>query len=385
MLSPIDVVDCLIADQVSFFTGVPDSLLKSLCACISDSIDSKRHVIACNEGASVALAIGHHIATGTTPVVYMQNSGLGNAINPLLSLASPEVYSVPMLLIIGWRGEQGVKDEPQHVHQGRVTPDLLSAMDIPYIVISASQDQADAQILDALKLCRSENKPVAILIKKGTFGEYHSKNAKAMSDYPAREEAIGTAASLLDDQDIVVSTTGMISRELFEYRSNNSMGHHRDFLTVGGMGHCSQIAMGIANSIDSPSSVVCFDGDGASLMHMGSMATIGSILKGDFIHIVFNNGVHDSVGGQPSVGFDISLVDVAKATGYSHVYFAENLMALSDAIHKAKEVGGVSFIEARVRPGNRSDLGRPTSSPESNKVALMENIKNLASGGDGSD
>ena len=379
MLNSERILSMLTTANVNFFTGVPDSLLKSFCACITDKIESKNHIIACNEGAAIGLAIGHHLATKEIPLVYMQNSGLGNAVNPLLSLASSEVYSVPMLLLIGWRGEPGTKDEPQHLHQGRVTTTLLESMDVPYKILSKDHSNAQKEISDALHECREANKPFALLARKSSFEAYDLSKSKKTLSYPSREEAIIKSASLFDENDIIVATTGMISRELYEYRSNNNLGHHRDFLTVGGMGHASQIAMGISNNIKSSGSVVCFDGDGAILMHMGSLTAIGRNLKGNFIHIVFNNGVHDSVGGQPTVGYEVNLNKIAELSGYTHTYFAKNLFELEESIKLSIKRGGTSFIEIRVKPGNRDDLGRPRSSPKENKLILMENIQNLTS------
>jgi phosphonopyruvate decarboxylase len=370
MLAPSDYLRVLGDAGVTFFTGVPDSLLKEFCACVTMSLKPEDHVIAANEGASVGLAIGHYIGTGSLPLVYLQNSGLGNTVNPLLSLASPEVYGTPMLIMLGWRGEPGKKDEPQHVHQGRVMVKMLEDMDLPVVVLSDDIAEAEAQTKAAAQQARDINGPVALVVKKGTFDKFAAPKAEA--DLPmGREEAIMAAAETLEDNAAVICTTGMPSRELFEFRARNNAGHHRDFLTVGGMGHASQIALGLAMAqTDRP--VYCFDGDGAALMHMGSMAITGQSGAKNLIHLVFNNGVHGSVGGQPTVGFDIDMPTIATACGYATAQRVNTKEALQDAITAARATDGVTFIEVQVRPGNRADIGRPTSTPAQNKVAMMK-------------
>lgn len=370
MLQPAKYLDVLQKAGVTFFTGVPDSLLKEICACITVSLRPEDHVIAANEGAAVGLAIGHYVGTSSVPLVYMQNSGLGNTVNPLLSLASPEVYGTPMVLMVGWRGEPGHKDEPQHVHQGRVMMQMLQDMDIPSIVLSNDIGEAEQQTLDAVKKARDINGPVAIVVRKGTFDSFDAP--KVTADLPmGREEAIMEAAQMLEDNAAVICTTGMPSRELFEFRARAQAGHHRDFLTVGGMGHASQIALGLAMAQpDRP--VYCFDGDGAALMHMGSMAITGQSKAHNLIHLVFNNGVHGSVGGQPTVGFAIDMPAIAKACGYHFAECVETKEDLRKALQAARKIDGVTLVEIRVRPGNRSDIGRPTSTPAQNKTAMME-------------
>jgi phosphonopyruvate decarboxylase len=296
----------------------------------------------------------------------LQNSGLGNAVNPLLSLASPEVYGTPMLLMLGWRGEPGKKDEPQHVHQGRVLVKMLEDIDLPVVVLSDDMAQAEVQTKEAAQQARDING----VVKKNTFGKYAAPKAEA--DLPlGREEAIIAAAETLEDNAAVICTTGMPSRELFEFRARNEAGHHRDFLTVGGMGHASQIALGLAMA-QPARPVYCFDGDGAALMHMGSMAIIGPSNAKNLVHLVFNNGVHGSVGSQPTVGFNIDMPKIAIACGYASAQLVTNKKGLQGAITMARATDGVSFIEVQVRPGNRDGIGRPTSTPEQNKVAMMK-------------
>ena len=376
MISPEFFIETLRKNGIDFFAGVPDSLLKNICAYIADHIDSSHNIITANEGAAVGLAAGYHLATGKAGVVYMQNSGEGNTINPLASLTDKEVYNIPVLLIIGWRGRPGVHDEPQHVKQGKVTTGLLDVMGISYEILSKEEDQAASQIAkaaDALK----RNEVYALVIEKDTFSEYKLQNIETNDLTMTREEAIQTVAKALAPTDVIVSTTGMISRELFEARAAWGQGHEKDFLTVGSMGHASQIALGIAlNKKDRR--VWCFDGDGATIMHMGSMAIVASKRPANYVHVVFNNGAHDSVGGQPTVGLKINLPEVAKAVGYSSVYSVSTIEELKSrlSVLSSQSNDGPVFLEVKVRKGNRKDLGRPTTTPIENKQAFMNNLKN---------
>ena len=300
MIRPEFFIEALRQKGIDCFAGVPDSLLKNICAYITDHFDASHNIIAANEGAAVGFAAGHYLATGQPACVYMQNSGEGNIINPLASLTDREVYNIPVLLLIGWRGRPGVHDEPQHVKQGKVTTGLLNVMGVNYEVLSKEEDKAAKQIEKAASALR-DNEVFALVIEKDTFDEYKLQNVNVNDLTMTREEAIQTVASALSSKDVIVSTTGMISRELFEARAAWGQGHERDFLTVGSMGHASQIALGIALE-KTDRRVWCFDGDGATIMHMGSMAIVASKKPANYIHVVFNNGAHDSVGGQPTVG-----------------------------------------------------------------------------------
>ncbi len=368
MLSPEIFYNKLASYGIDFYAGVPDSLLKNLCAYITDHADDAHNIIAANEGGAMGLAAGHYLATGQIPVVYMQNSGEGNIINPLASLTDPDVYNIPVLLVIGWRGKPGVHDEPQHVKQGKVTTGLLNVMGIDYTVLSKEEDKAEAQIKKAVAYMQATKQCYALVIEKDTFDAYALKNIEKNDLTMSREEAIQTVAAALDAKDCIVSTTGMISRELFEYRTFKGEGHERDFLTVGSMGHASQIALGIALA-KQDRKVWCFDGDGASIMHMGSMAIVANKTPKNYVHVVFNNGAHDSVGGQPTVGLKIDLPAVAKAVGYKASISVDNKEALVAALKDIDE--GPILIEVKVKKGNRKDLGRPTTTPIQNKEALM--------------
>ena len=372
MIKPQFFIEKLKDNGIDCFAGVPDSLLKNICAYITDHCDAQHNIIAANEGAAVGLAAGHYLATGKPACVYMQNSGEGNIINPIASLTDPEVYNIPVLLLIGWRGRPGVHDEPQHVKQGKVTTGLLNTMGINYDVLSKEEDKAAKQI-DKAVAALQRKEVYALVIEKDTFDEYKLQNIEVNDLTLTREEAIQTVASVLAPKDVIVSTTGMISRELFEARAAWGQGHERDFLTVGSMGHASQIALGIA--LEKPERKVwCFDGDGATIMHMGSMAIVASKKPANYIHVVFNNGAHDSVGGQPTVGLKIDLPTIAKAVGYSDAFSVSSKEELL-SILKSPFKNGPVLLEIKVKKGNRKDLGRPTTTPIENKEALMEFLK----------
>lgn len=349
-------VGALNAGGVKFFTGVPDSLLKSFCAYLTDRGCNQ---IAANEGGAIGLAAGHYLATGKPACVYMQNSGQGNAVNPLASLADPDVYSIPMLLVVGWRGMPGVHDEPQHVKQGKITLELMNTLKIPTEVLPETTANACACVKKILKRSVKESRPVAVVVKKGQFEEYKLRNKEADIAKVKREAVIEKILKKLPRNAVIVSTTGMISREVYETRVRLGMGHERDFLTVGSMGHASQIALGIAKT-QPRRSVVCLDGDGASIMQMGNMAIVGQSGCGNLTHIVLNNAAHDSVGGQPTVGGKINLKAIAKACGYR--------------LRSDQVIASPLFVEIKVAKGARADLGRPKEPPQENKKLFMKTL-----------
>ena len=359
---------------VDFFAGVPDSLLKDVCACITDHLSRDKNIITANEGAAVAVASGHYLATGNIPLVYMQNSGIGNAVNPLLSLADEKVYSIPMLLMIGWRGEPGVHDEPQHVKQGAVTIPLLEAMEIPYVILP-DEDSAAFEVVESIVTkCVKEKKPHAIIIKKGTFSPYKLRSKIPNNNPLSREDALKHIINVIPEDSIIVSTTGKLSRELYEYRDERGLSHESDFLTVGSMGHSSSIALGIALSLPKRR-VFCFDGDGAFIMQMGGITNIGHLAPENYVHVVFNNGAHESVGGQPTLGFDIDIPAIAKACGYRNAESVETAEEISSALMRAISMNGPSLIEIRVGINSRENLGRPKSTPIENKELFMRFIR----------
>lgn len=373
MLSNEYFFNLLTKNGIDFFTGVPDSLLKDFLSYIEDNCDSTNHIICANEGNAIALATGYHLATGKTGMVYMQNSGLGNSVNPLTSLTDKEIYSIPVLLLIGWRGEPDKKDEPQHIKQGRITKNLLDVLEIPYSILPETEKEAETILKTSLMHLNKNNSPYAIVVKKGTFKPY--KKRKIVSPYDlSREDAIRLVVDKLGSDDIIVSTTGKTSRELFEYREELKHGHEKDFLTVGSMGHCSQIALGVASS-KPDRNVYCLDGDGAVIMHMGALAIIGAQSPKNFKHIVINNGAHCSVGGQATCGFQIDIPSIAKACGYNSVFKAQNADEIRKYLDMLIKSTGPALLEIRVKKGARENLGRPTTKPIDNKKAFMDFLK----------
>lgn len=376
MIRPQFFIEKLKELGIDFFAGVPDSLLKNICAYITDTLPREQNIIAANEGGAMGIAAGYHLATGRIPVVYMQNSGEGNIINPLASLTDKEVYNIPVLLLIGWRGRPGVHDEPQHVKQGKVTTGLLNTLGINYTVLSKDEEAAAKQVKVAVDYMQKTNECYALVIEKDTFDAYVLQNKVDSGLTLSREDAIETVVEALPQNAAVVSTTGMISRELFEIRERKGQGHAHDFLTVGSMGHASQIALGIA--LQQPQRpVFCFDGDGATIMHMGNMAITASMMPKNYVHVVFNNGAHDSVGGQPTVGLSIDLPAIAKAMGYPQTYSVSTKEELGVALASITNnlspiTQGPILLEIKVKKGNRKDLGRPTTTPIQNKEALMK-------------
>ena len=363
--------------ESDFYTGVPDSQLKALCNYLMNKygIDANHHVIAANEGNCVALAAGYHLATGKVPVVYMQNSGEGNIINPVASLLNDKVYAIPMIFIVGWRGEPGVHDEPQHIYQGEVTVKLLDDMGIESCILDkeTTEDELES-IMQRFKTTLSRGKNVAIVVRKGSLS-YDGKVSYSNDNPMVREEII-RHVTRHSKEDPIISTTGKASRELFEIRTNNEQSHKYDFLTVGSMGHSSSIALGVA--LNKPDQKIwCIDGDGAVLMHMGAMAVIGSNSPNNLVHIVINNGAHETVGGMPTVASNIDLPMIAKACGYLDVSSVSTYEELDMALEKARNTDELCFIEVKCGIGARDDLGRPTTTALENKENFMEYIKEL--------
>lgn len=360
-----------------FYTGVPDSQLKALCNYLMHTygIDPAHHIIAANEGNCAALAAGYHLATGKVPVVYMQNSGEGNIINPAASLLNEKVYAIPMIFVIGWRGEPGVHDEPQHIYQGEVTLKLLEDMGIAAFVISKETTEAElAAAMQRFAPLLAKGLDVAFVVRKGALS--YGETVEYKNDFPLRREEIIRHITAVSGNDPIVSTTGKASRELFEIRTAAGETHARDFLTVGSMGHSSSIALGVA--LQKPESKVwCIDGDGAVLMHMGSMAVLGSLKPKNLIHIVINNGAHETVGGMPTAAKSIDLPAIAKACGYAYAASVQSADALDKELQAAKVRNALSLIEVKCAIGARDDLGRPTTTALENKQNFMQYLQTL--------
>lgn len=368
----MDVRDFVEIIGADYYAGVPDSQLKALCNYLMNryGLDAKHHVIGANEGNCTALAAGYHLATGKIPVVYMQNSGEGNVINPVASLLNDQVYAIPVIFVVGWRGEPGVHDEPQHIYQGEVTVQLLEDMGIRTFVLGRETSRGElASVMKSYREVLAEGKSVAFVVRKGalTYGEKITYN----NQYTMIREEIIRHIVQAAGEDPIVSTTGKASRELFEIREANGQGHQYDFLTVGSMGHSSSIALGIAAQ-KPDTRIWCVDGDGAVLMHMGAMAVVGVQKPKNLIHVVINNGAHETVGGMATAAAKIDLSEVAKACGYPYAVRVENLEELDEELSAAKARGELSMIEVSCSIGAREDLGRPTTTARENKERFME-------------
>jgi len=357
-----------------FFTGVPDSLLAPFINTIySEHGISEKHIVAANEGAAVGLAAGHYLATGKPAVVYMQNSGLGNAVNPICSLLHQKVYAIPAIFVVGWRGEPGIKDEPQHVFQGEITVETLDLLEIPYIILPDVQNLNDS--IAKFKNHLKNGQSVAFVIRKGALESDVKPNYSSNKNL-SREEALKCIINAVGDdcKPVFVCTTGKLSREIFEIRETNNQGHHQDFLTVGSMGHSLAIAHGISASKPAHK-VFCLDGDGAALMHMGSLAVTAAHAPKNLVHIVINNAAHETVGGLPTVGGSLNLQEIAKSMGYSHAFCVDDVANLKKVIMGLGELNGPIFVEVLTNLNSRKDLGRPTTTPIENKLDLMKYLK----------
>ena len=357
-----------------FYTGVPDSQLKAFCDYLYKKHGiSDRHIIAANEGNAVGLAAGYYLATGKIPVVYMQNSGIGNTVNPVVSLLNDKVYAIPCIFVIGWRGEPGTHDEPQHIYQGEITLELLKTVDIQtFIVDRKTTEEELEQAMLTFKTCLSKGKSVAFIIRKGAF-EYIEK-VNYQNHYSMSREEIIEDILEVSGEDPVVSTTGKASRELFEIRERRNQGHQYDFLTVGSMGHSSSIAQAIA-MFKPQKRVWCIDGDGAALMHMGSLALAGSNNIKNLVHILINNGAHETVGGMPTVAATLDWVGLATACGYDYAVSVSQPEELKSELNKVREREGTILIEVKAALGAREDLGRPTTTPIENRLQFMKGLK----------
>lgn len=373
MIDPGEFFELLKENGIEFFTGVPDSLLKYFCAYITDNVPDHNNMIAANEGNAVGIAAGYHLATGEIPLVYMQNSGIGNSVNPLLSLVDREVYHIPMLLMIGWRGEPDKKDAVQHKKQGRITLDLLDTMEIPYVVLSDDIGDARKSVMETVGSMKEDGLTRAIVVRKGTFSEYKLEDTGNNYEM-SREEAIEIIVEGLGVDDIVVSTTGKASRELYEIREKLGHGHKNDFLMVGSMGHASQIALGVALQ-KKDRTVVCLDGDGAVIMHMGGLSTVGIKKPDNYKHIVLNNYAHDSVGGQPTASTVVDFTAISENCGYRTVFTANDRQELKSIIKDLMDSQGPALLEVKVNKGSREDLSRPEMGHMERMRHFMDNLR----------
>lgn len=375
MLLPSNFYNFLKKNNIEFFVGVPDSLIKGFCNFLSKNLNKKKHIVAANEGTAIAIASGYNIAKNKIPFVYLQNSGLGNCINPILSLADKKVFKIPMIIMVGWRGQPGTLDEPQHLSQGQVTIPLIKSLRKKYKILDGNPISDFKKIKELISLAKKNSEPVFAIVKKNTFvieQNFNKKKSKLLS----REKAIELIVNVLKKKFKFIASTGMISRELYETRLRSNKKNINDFYTVGSMGHASQIALGVA--LNTNKKIVCLDGDGAFLMHMGGVSTIGSLKLNNFIHIVLNNNAHDSVGGQETTAISSKLTDIAKACGYQKIVgpiFTEN--EIKKNLKNLKKIKkGPVFIEIRVKIGYRKNIGRPKEAPHINKFNFFKSISN---------
>jgi phosphonopyruvate decarboxylase len=378
MLHAQDLHEALRQAGIERFCGVPDSTLSDFTWYLTDRMPAVRHRVCPNEGNAIALAAGHWLGTGRMTCVYMQNSGLGNAVNPLASLADPEVYGIPMLLVVGWRGVPGQKDEPQHVKQGRITLGQLDLLEVPYEILPSEAESAAASVERMTTAALARQGPAALVVRPKTFApndpELHTPQAAPMS----REDAIRTLVESIGNAAVIVSTTGKASRELYEQRRAFGPVAHEpigatDFLTVGSMGHASHIALGLAETRPERR-VVCLDGDGAVLMHMGALAMIGAAAPPNLLHLVIRNGTHDSVGGLPTCGDTADMPALAKACGYQGAERVASCEQLQSRLPALLEAVGPTLLEIVVRPGARADLGRPRETPRENRKRFVAGL-----------
>ena len=368
MINTKNFYNTLVSNNFDFFTGVPDSLLKEFCLCIND-LSNKNHIITANEGNAVAIASGYNITTSKYGVVYMQNSGLGNIINPLLSLTDEKVYKIPMLFIIGYRGEPNVKDEPQHIKQGELTLPLLDTLGVKYLILSQDYQKQVKFCHDYIK---QTNKSIALVVKKDSFSKYNKEFDSNNKNLLSREEALSTIIDNLEQNDFIVSTTGKTSREIFEIREKTNSNHSNDFLTVGSMGHTSSLAFGI--SLNTDKNIFCIDGDGSFIMHMGGIAVAIQNAKDNFKYILINNGCHESVGGEPTISYNLDIEKILLGFGFKKVYIVDNKKDLISAIEYQKKNSKFAIV-INVNARSRKDLGRPTTTPIYNKEQFQEKIR----------
>jgi len=377
MISCDEIFEVFRRNDLTFFTGVPDSTFKGWMTFLEEKHGKElTQIIAANECEATAIATGYHLSTGKVAVVYMQNSGLGKTVNPITSLCDPEVYSIPIVMMVGWRGEPGKKDEPQHKKMGRITIPLLETLEVPYKILPEDIEKADEVITEMKNITEKENTPVAIIIRKGIIEQYNAEENNKIyynTFEMTREDAIKTIVDTLEGSEIIVSTTGKTSRELFEYRIERNE-KPMDFYTVGGMGCAASIALGI--TLQKPEKeIFVFDGDGAVIMQMGSLATIGHYKPSNFNHILFDNRAHDSTGGQMTVSDTVDFEKVALSCGYRNVIAVSTRDTLKQAITKMKSLKGPKMLIVKIKKGARENLGRPTTTPIENKKNFMELLK----------
>ncbi|MCX6583103.1 MAG: phosphonopyruvate decarboxylase [Candidatus Aminicenantes bacterium] len=366
MISPVDFSKKL--HELGFETavGVPDSTFKGLISYFSTQ-DRFRHVIAANECEAMGIAAGYYLAHREPALVYMQNSGFCKTLNPYTSMLSEDVYGIPALLLVGWRGEPGQKDEPQHKMMGRIMTDLFKVMEIEYSVLEESQ--WESQLTSARDYLNRRRRPYIIAVKSKLFAEFKSPQKEESRAAMTREEALNIIVENTSHRAVFISTTGKTSRELFEIRQQKGQTHGSDFYTVGSMGCASAIAFGVGLA-ESDREVFILDGDGAAIMQLGTMATIGHYKNPRLKHIILDNHAHESTGGQPTVSAGIDFIAIGRACGYENVAAVDNAADLKKSLQALENNGQLSLLAVQIKKGSRSDLGRPTTTPQENRDAF---------------
>lgn len=370
MIKCEDLYQAMQRNDLTWFSGVPDSTFKEWMSFLNENHgQGLTNRIAAIERDAVGWAAGYHAATKKIGVVYMQNSGLGNIVNPLTSLADREVYNIPILLMIGWRGEPGKHDEPQHIKMGEITMPLLDVLGIKYSILPDNIEEAEKIITSAKQYLEETKGLYALIVKKGTFEQYQRKDEKQEYEM-SREEAIKTIIDTMDGREIVVSTTGKASRELFELREEKKTGHQNDFLMVGSMGLAASFGAEIA--LQKPErKVFIFDGDGAVIMSAGALSAIGFYSPRNLYHIIFDNESHESTGGQPTTSSAVDFEKLALANSYRGAETVKTKEDLENGLREMKKKEGPQMLTVMVKKGARKELGRPAVTPQENKKAFM--------------
>lgn len=347
-----DLLNTLKKKKINFFTGVPDSVLKNLTYKFK-----KNHISVNNEGTAVSLAAGYYLATGKLPCVYMQNSGLGNAINPLISITNKNIYSIPSILIIGWRGSPNSKDEPQHQVMGKKTKQILKLLGIKYFVARNKKDLEKFEKM--IEYSRSKLTSIACLIERSSIKNKKSKTQKKIiNKYKVyRYNFIKELVDLIKIKSNVISSTGFISRELDHILSKKKYLNIKPFYMVGGMGHSASLTLGV--SLKSKKQNICLDGDGALLMHLGSLGIVKKYGKKNFKYILLRNDTHESVGCQPTNSTHINYKILSKSFGFRKYLLITKELDFKNVVKKLINSPGPSFLEVRIKNGSISNLGRP--------------------------
>lgn len=375
MIRAEQLYDHLGREGISFYTGVPDSLLKNFLQYVQDHTAGEQHIITANEGLALALASGYYLQSGKLPLVYLQNSGLGNLVNPLSSLADQEMYGVPMILLIGWRGEPGIPDEPQHRKMGAITVPLLEVLRVPVFKLDQQSSDPLQIVSTAIQTAREKQNPVALLLSADIFEKVqYEKTTIPATLSLQRESVIRELIKTLSGDETVICTTGKSGREFDEQNKAAGNKIKKYFLSVGAMGHASHIALGI--HLQNPSKTILIDGDGALLMHMGALPTISHFANKNFIHLLINNGCHESVGGQPTEAFRVDCTAIARASGYQHTFLIRNEQELNHWLQNSLSSSDTQFVEIRTNAISRPDLGRPAGDPQDWKNDFMSHLTN---------